>query len=275
MTKLPFAGSLMMLMLIVFSQSPLALAQSKDAAKKTDTFAEQRGEVKKVTAKLDGQRLELLPGPLYTYEEVIHKWHDGTSWVWGEKGRPAIFLNMMTLRTTRYYEFISLTSGRPRVDIGYGSSWTPKNSWKPKEIMKAPTPAKNRNTRLIQMRSIARRFDGKQFQGDNVQRLRRLPQPIYRYAEESDESLDGAIFAFLREGDLEIILVIDGAKQKDGSSSWTFDCMPVSIDKQEMLLDGKVVWERKSSSFAKAGEQNAAYHIFSRRARNAEQANVN
>lgn len=238
---------------------------AQDEEKKPDAFAQQRARVKRVNVNLNDKPCELLRGPLYTYEEVIEKWHSGTSWVWGTKGRPAVFLNMMTQGGTRYFEFISLTSGTLKVSIGKQMGWQPEPNWNPKIIKGEAPPSANRKRRLIQMRSLARRFKARQVHFGQVQRLRGLPQPIYRYASESDNSLDGAIFAYLRESDLETILVIDAQKQKDGSAIWVFDCMPVSIDYQEMQFDEKIVWERKRISYSQAGLSSASYHIYTHR----------
>lgn len=263
------------LVFLCVTNTSLAWSQTSDTKpKKADAFAEQRQEVEKITVKLNDRSLKLLPGPLYTYEEVLHKWHDGTSWVWGGAGRPSVFLNMMTLRTTRYYEFLSLTSEPLRLDTGYETIWQPVAKWTPKPIPKAPTPAKTKKLRLIQMRSLARRFEARQYQGDNEQRLRRLSQPIHRYPKESKESLDGAIFAFLRLGDLETILVIEASKQEDGSTQWVFNCARVSIDRQEVRLDGNAVWKADKISFSDTFVPRAAYHIFRRPAKEVERANT-
>ena len=37
---------------------------------------------------------------------------------------------------------------------------------------------------------------------------------MYRYTKESETSLDGAMFAFVRNGDLEIILTIEAEKRR-------------------------------------------------------------
>ena len=256
----------LMLVLVFFSHSFAQEAATAEAeTKEEDPFAKQRERVEMVSATLGAKDLELQKGPLYTYEEVIHDWHTGTSWVWGKKGRPVVFLNMMTQGTTQYHEFISLTDKAPSVSINKEMSWRPKANWNPTPIKGAPKPASRRKARLIQMRALARQFEGTQYQNGEEQPLRVLPQPIYRYGEESDESLDGAIFAFLRESDLETLLVIDAEKQEDGPPRWVFDCSRVSISHQEMKRKGKIVWSRPFTSFANVQRPNAPYHIYMRR----------
>ncbi|MCA9261757.1 MAG: hypothetical protein KDA61_21215 [Planctomycetales bacterium] len=253
--------------LVAMALWPTCTLSEAGAADEEDAFAFERSDVGKFEVLLDGKPLELQPGPLYTYDEVIAKWHNGTSWVWGAKGRPPVFLNTMLLGSTRYYEFISLSKKGPAVDTPYGVQWRPADGWDPKVIEGAPPTAPNRRARLVQMRNLARRFTIEQTQS-SVQRLRLLPQPIYRYASESDESLDGAIFAYLREGDLETILVVDAAKSAPTDSNdgakWVFDCMPVSIDYQVARIDDEVVWEREKVSYAAAAESDATYFLTTR-----------
>jgi hypothetical protein len=123
------------------------------------------------------------------------------------------------------------------------------------------------------MRALARRFTADQTDSSGtVRRLRLLPQPIYRYADETGESLDGGIFAMVRVGDLEIILIIDATKAEDGPGEWRFDCMPVSVDHQVVQLDGNRAWERQRISFAEAQVPRGTYYLFMRAARAAETA---
>lgn len=253
-----------------FAALNLSEAQAQEEPK-PDPFKDQREQVEKISVGIDDTKVELLPGPLYTYEEVIHNWHDGTSWVWGSSGRPAVFLNMMTQNRTRYYEFISLTAASPDVSIGYDDAvWKPKPNWKPQLIPNAKKPSSEAKLRLIQMRGLARRFQGTQYYKGKTQELRGLTQPIFRYREANDSTLDGAIFCFLRNGDLETLLVIEASKQDDGSFAWMFDCKPVSISKQEMRLDKKVVWTKKIVSYPDAKRPSAPYHIFLRAAEASE-----
>lgn len=251
---------------ILFLICCLGSQAQEDAPEKPDEFAKQRRAVKRVNARIDGNELELLPGPLYTYDEALHKWNDGTSWIWGSEGRPDILLNMVTQRTTRYYEFISLTNAEVEVETPTGTNWKPETNWNPTKIEKAPKPSKKKAERLKQMLAIAKRLSGTQSFKGAQDKLQLVPQPIYRYFGESEESLDGAIFAFLRRHDLETVAVIEAAKQKDGTAEWVIDCMPASIAKQEVRLDDKVVWFKPEMTYPEVMEQDAPYHIVQGRA---------
>ena len=221
----------------------------------------------KITADVvnNGTRspLELQPGPIYAYDEQVRGWHRGSSWVWGGLGRPAIFLNI-SFHNRVYYEFISLAQQSIVVNTGYDTSWTPEPEWNPKPINGTNAPATTRRMRLQQMRSIARRFSAYQIDHDDSFRerhLRLLPQPIYRYAKESQESVDGGIFGFVRDGDLEIILIVEATTGPN--PRWVFECKRVAIFEQHVKLNDIDVWSCDRIHFHEASNKNA-YHIFIR-----------
>ena len=112
------------------------------------------------------------------------------------------------------------------------------------------------------MRRLARQFEAKQFEpNDEVgYYLRLLPTPIYRYSE-SDESLDGAFFAFVREQDCETVLCIDAEKREDGTSRWVFDCKQQSGNSQKVFRKKQIVWSCKQES----RPPDSTYFIFVRR----------
>lgn len=228
-----------------------------------DAIAELRSEVQEYEVRLNGEAIELQPGPLYTYDEVIDNWLDGSCWVWGGEGRPAVLMNTMVFGTSRWYEFISLSNETVEVDTQYGVSWRPKPSWEPTPFEDAPPPAANSRLRLIQMRALARQFGVRQSQPE-LERMRLLPQPIYRYPSETEESLDGAIFAFLREGDLETLLTLEAVKDGD-ATGWKYDLKRVSVDYQIAQLNDQQVWEVPRIEMAEAYKKDATFFITHRR----------
>ena len=109
------------------------------------------------------------------------------------------------------------------------------------------------------MRRLAKDFKSWQVDYEKNNRehhLRLLPQPMFRYKSEDDESLDGAMFAFVRDGDLEVILTIDAAKKPDGTAQWVFDCDRVAVFEQYVSYRGKEVWScpRSNSGNTRAGD---------------------
>jgi hypothetical protein len=88
-------------------------------------------------------------------------------------------------------------------------------------IPEAPDPAKTRAARLTQMRRLARRFSATSggTGRDEELALRLLPQPVYRYDQESDAVFDGALFTFVTGTDPELLLMIE-ARRRGTESQW-------------------------------------------------------
>jgi hypothetical protein len=260
------------LVLLSCAALDVALAEDPIAADEgEDRFAHARSDAEKIEVRVLADKtkeLPLEPGPLYISEEPPRQWVNGTCWVWGERGRPAVFLTMTTLGETRYYEFLSLTTQRLEVDNGYGGQWTPEPGWTPLPIDDAPAPAADRRRRMAQMRSLARRFTAhsiNQFESGTRYELKLLPQPIYRYAEASEDSLDGGIFGLCLDNNAEVILILDAAIE-GGEARWVFDCERMSVCELVVELDGGPIWRAEPIPFSAATPQST-YHIFSRQAR--------
>lgn len=124
---------------------------------------------------------------------------------------------------------------------------------------------------MLQMRQIARRFSANErgFFADREKgafhQLRLLPTPTYRYDTESDESLDGGMFAFVRDGDLELMLVIEAEKGKDGQPArWVFNALPVTVHELNLLFDKKPIWNLRNRSFSEAKAPKKVYFIYQR-----------
>ena len=63
------------------------------------------------------------------------------------------------------------------------------------------------------MRRLAQDFSGAMRERDVVQRLRALPQPIYRYKVASSDE-DGAVFAYVSGTDPELLVVIESRNRR-------------------------------------------------------------
>jgi hypothetical protein len=89
----------------------------------------------------------------------------------------------------------------------------------------APAPAGQRAARLLQMRSLARRFSvGIQVEGESDLRL--MVQPLYRYPETTTGALDGAIFAFAMTTDPELLVLLE---DRDISGQPCWYCSKIEI----------------------------------------------
>ena len=278
-------------------QSSIAVSQETDsvaatqvrelpAAPKTDEHKAARKTATACDASMivDGKlvALTLKSDPLLSYQTVIRRWSKGSAWVWGDQGRPQAMLSLVTLNgnRTRYYEFLSFSTHEILLKEPNGPTWTPTPAWEPKTIAKTKLPADSRRLRLVQMRSIARRFSA--FQRDFFEdrkgvryEMRLLPQPILRYPDDSSESLDGGFFAFVRNGDLELLLVIEAQKGTPGKPPrWVYAAYPVTVHELNLLLDKQPVWHLRNKSIGEVRNPTDKYFLFSRPATDAEISGV-
>ena len=240
---------------------------------KKDPYRVARREVARIksTIKHKGETktLPLLDGPIYSYHETIRGWARGSTWAWGhpDRARPAALMNMSGANTI-YYEYASLSNDSFEITTGYDSpSFRPvEKGWAPKPIPTKMKPAESRVRRMAQIRSLSRKFTAHQTDFENDDRenvLRMLSSPIYRYKKDDAQSLDGAIFAFIREGDLEVILTIEAEKTPTGPR-WVFDCDRVAIFGQQVKFDGNEVWSTPAIGVSDA-TSSKNYFIFTRR----------
>lgn len=88
------------------------------------------------------------------------------------------------------------------------------------DLAGAAKPAESTNGRLVQMRTLARRFTAELVDtrgGDEVGReLRLLNQPAYRYACPSGKVLDGSLFAFVEGTDPEAWIILEAIETTAG-----------------------------------------------------------
>ena len=218
------------------------------------------------------QSLELRDKPLLSYREAIGEWTDGSTWVWGTKGRPAAMLSLIShVNRTRTYECLSFSEHALALREPSGFVWTPKPVWIPQPIPGTSTPVKSRRLRLAQMRKIARRFSAteRDFFADRTKgvehQLRMLPTPTYRYDTESPQSLDGGMFAFVRDGDLELMLVIEAEKQAEGKPPrWVFNALPVTVHQLDLKYNRMPIWTLPDRSFSEAMDPTKVYFIHQR-----------
>ena len=209
-----------------------------------------------VVAGKSGAKAELVPEPIYRFDDPTRGFPDGSIWAYGKPGRPAAILCLSFVRWDRnnpswMHEFSSLTDGPIQGSSEHASGpW----KWDTKDpgpvfvsIPQAPAPAETEPRRLVQMKEQARRF--KAFESANQERndpsdrfeLRLLPQPIYRYHHAERGQVDGGIFLLSYGRNPEIALVIEARREGNATPIWSYALarlagarLSVSIDDQEV-----------------------------------------
>ena len=129
-----------------------------------------------------------------------------------------------------------------------GVAWQPLDS--------APAPAVTRPARLIQMRSIARRYSAT-IQTQDESELRLKEQPLFRYTESAAGVLDGAIFDFAMTTDPELLLLLE-ARETNGKQAWHVAFARFGNKGMTVKEGDRIVWSCEQGS---PGVSDGKYYL--------------
>lgn len=231
------------------------------------------GEIQRIVREMkvfpkgeEAAPLRLLKGPLLRFE-MRPRYLYGTVWAWGGAGRPQAVFSLALYgspeRPLWLQEIVTL-SGKPLCASAWKRTWwaAEKPGWNPKPIPSADAPAEDPEKRLCQMKALSARFTGwEHSRAGQPWGLERLAEPIYRYAGQTDNTLDGAIFVFVARGDNpEILLVIEAEKGAGGRAQWKFGAAPLAANGLILKLDGKECWTRPWIN-DRPSEPSDSYHL--------------
>jgi hypothetical protein len=92
------------------------------------------------------------------------------------------------------------------------------------------------------MRTLAREYTATVVDKDNNRQvLRVLSQPVYRYGRSEGDVADGAIFAFCKGTNPEVLLLMEAVKNGN-ELQWKYAFARMSARGCEVRRDDKVVW---------------------------------
>ena len=143
-------------------------------------------------------------------------------------------------------EFQSLSSG-PLTAVRAGKTvWQPENPGVDlKPVPGVISPSKSPVTRLRQMLALAREFTveakATADRSEVPKQLRLMPRPIFCYKSTDPQVLDGAIFAFVRGTDPELLLLIE-TRRTDGEAVWQFAPARMNSIQFRLLHKSREVW---------------------------------
>lgn len=194
--------------------------------------------------------------PIFIYNDPARRYVAASVWKLGEQGRPKALLAVELHRSTYgkpslCYEYGSLTK-TPFSMSAENVNWTPQGTnYDFRPLPDAPAPEKTPQLRLIQMRSLAKRFTSNEVVDNEKCELRLLPAPVDRYVPSKADRADGAVFFFTFGTNPEVALLIESDDQ-----GWSYTAGRLT-GAQEVVLkfDNATVWEgvpldkRLTSSF--------------------------
>lgn len=211
--------------------------------------------------------LDLHDSPLLYYSNPVRTTNQhGSLFLWTEKGRPAVLGSIWsavdkkqsTLRNISH-EFHSLSED-PEIEalIDGQSRWRSGEAgiaWR--SLGNAPAPGRTRTVRLSQMRDMARGLTARiTAEEENVLRL--MPQPVYRYPDDVQGAIDGALFVFALATDPEIAMLIE-ASADSGEPAWKIAFARFGNLAMEVRHGEKTVWTCERGT---PGKSAGKYYLY-------------
>lgn len=238
----------LLIVTVVFGSQ--ANGDTADALKALEqTYREQAASYKIFRDQEQSQQLVLSSAPVYKWTDAQAQGNTGgLVFIWTWRGKPeaiaAIFSNPVGTQHRRItHEFHSLSTKTLRPAT---SDWRPESGIQSTLVPSAPEVARTRTARLVQMRSLARRFTGNTIDREGQRwEMRFLPQPLFRQTatEDDDELLDGAVFAFVTSEltDPEVILRLESTRTNEGYR-WSYSLVRFSGFRTYVRYNGEELW---------------------------------
>ena len=212
--------------------------------------AEYQADAEKYAFYADAQhkrRLEWIAKPVMRWSSL--KDYSGDVFVWTADGLPMVVGCMLSgpngQRTRGMSHEFHIVADQPiaAIDIPSRRRWQPADGLKRSQVDGAPPPAESAAGRLTQMRQLSRAFTVHMEAVNGTWELRLLPQPLFRYGNESAGIIDGALFAHVwtTGTDPEFILLLECRRTENGLA-WHF--APLRFTNRALRLEhaGREVW---------------------------------
>lgn len=212
----------------------------------------------------DDESLRPRATPILRYSDPARVYPAAGVWRLGDAGRPPLLVSLEywlradTDEPRIMFEFISFTDEKLELKADDQTTWRGDGgAAKFASIEKAPQPAALKNQRLIQMRSLARRFTATEKHMGDLNELRLLPQPIDRYDDKSRGVQDAAIFVFAYGTNPELVLLIEAVEE-----GWQYAPMRMTWAELAVKLDdAEVASFEQLSDYPKSGAYQTAGHV--------------
>jgi hypothetical protein len=222
----------------------------EDRAEQLRFFKEHAAELTLLPSATANKPFPLLTEPVLRYSNAERDIGslDGAAFLWLDGTRPiaAVSYSIRRLRSEAYRECTSFADSPLVCRHGEKDIWSPKTGGLlTQKLAGAPAPAAGKVQRLTQMREQARRFSADTInpRTEDTTQLRLLTQPLYRFADEAAEVIDGGLFAFVVSNDPELFLLIEATRGAgDAEASWRYSLARMSSQKLIIRLDDKEVW---------------------------------
>jgi len=196
-------------------------------------------------------KLRLVDSPVMRFSNPVVGEFYAHLFIWTNQGRPEAAVsiqNWYSPRRALHLELQSLATRPLTAEYKQQRFWDPGEAGVTLTVIPdSPVPAPAAPARLREMRQLAREFNVRikavNRGGDIDEELRLLAQPIYRYASNDSAVRDGAIFAFVRGTDPELLLLIE-AHGRNGSVTWQYAFAPMNSFEFHAFHRNHEVWQK-------------------------------
>lgn len=230
----------LMSILIHFHLLHLAHGQAKEEPSRVDYIQDQADKLtieivekglSRIKVEKHGKPLLKFTNPLYVEQS------DGLFLIWTKHSVPIVAASY-TIRNDKelFRELTSLDDRPLQCSFESKSVWHPSApGFRRADFEGAPEPHENERLRLAQMKRLAERF--------TVADLRLMPTPLYRYSSKEHNILDGAMFAFVRANDPDILVIVEATVDAPSSKkSWRYTLGRMNSSPMSVKLDDVEIW---------------------------------
>ncbi len=197
-------------------------------------------------------KIALRERPIFSWANPEVKSIGGELYLWTAGGQPVATIGIWTYDdVTDSFELQSLCTHSIDAQSKQAVPWRPRvGGLTFVKLEGVPTPDNAPARRQTQMRNVLRqKFTGEITKNDSgqIEKLRLLSQPIYRYDPMPANLIDGAIFAFAYGTDPEIFVLLE-ARKTDSGPQWYYAFAPATSRRARGYLDGQKLWDNDDQS---------------------------
>lgn len=254
---------------VILAGRPLTAAPPNPQSEPDDSETELRGSIAemleqavemtvRIASGNESRNAELSATPLIHYSDQQRSLTDSTLWVWRLDERPVLFSKVERLPSadggTGGWQFCCVPVTVDKADVQWGRRfrWRSREStttWT--DFSDIPHPAASATRRLLQMKHLARQFEGiiVNPQIDDREQMRLLPSSLLRYESAANDVVDGAVFGLTSKGtNPDALLMIEAAGVAAEDATWRFAAVGMSGDALTISLNDAEVWSKSSTA---------------------------
>ncbi len=208
-------------LLVMGFASQVSVAQEEtEAGKDVIEFGRKQASSYRIVA--GEQELEFNDKAVLSWTNPARNSKHGTVFFWTDKGRVATVacIYMDKKNEIWRHEFQSLTTSRLKATQEQDLVWSTKEQGIQWQELDSTFDVESKPERmLLQFRKLAEGFKARLF-GSEIEELRLLRQPLFRYSSSEHQVIDGVVFAFVQGTNPEVLLIIEASSDKE--MPWRF-----------------------------------------------------